>query len=62
MRALLMLFLVDQVATGGMGLDDRTATAIYGLYTAAVYIWRCPAAGWRTACWARSAPCSGAAC
>jgi POT family proton-dependent oligopeptide transporter len=45
MRALLMLFLVDQVSTGGMGLDDRTATAIYGLYTAAAYIMAMPG-GW----------------
>ncbi|MEO8307003.1 MAG: peptide MFS transporter [Pseudomonadota bacterium] len=45
MRALLVLFLVDQVAHGGMGLDDRTATAIYGLYTAAVYIVAMPG-GW----------------
>jgi proton-dependent oligopeptide transporter, POT family len=45
MRALLVLFLVDQVARGGMGLDDRTATAIYGLYTAAVYIVAMPG-GW----------------
>lgn len=45
MRALLVLFLVDQVATGGMGLDDRTATAIYGLYTASVYIMSLPG-GW----------------
>jgi POT family proton-dependent oligopeptide transporter len=45
MRALLVLFLVDQVANGGMGLDDRTATAIYGLYTAGVYIMSMPG-GW----------------
>ena len=45
MRALLVLFLVDQVAKGGLGLDDRTATAIYGLYTAAVYIVAMPG-GW----------------
>lgn len=38
MRAILVLFLVDQVATGGLGIDDKTATAIYGLYTAAVYL------------------------
>ena len=37
MRALLVLFLVDAIARGGLGLDDKTATAIYGLYTAAVY-------------------------
>ena len=35
MRALLVLFMVDKVR-GGAGLDDTTATAIYGLYTAAV--------------------------
>jgi len=45
MRALLVLFLVDAVARGGLGLDDKTATAIYGLYTAAVYIVALPG-GW----------------
>ena len=45
MRALLVLFLVDAVDNGGFGLDDRTATAIYGLYTAAVYI-VCLPGGW----------------
>jgi proton-dependent oligopeptide transporter, POT family len=45
MRALLVLFLVDQVGKGGLGLDDRTATAIYGLYTAGVYIMSMPG-GW----------------
>jgi proton-dependent oligopeptide transporter, POT family len=45
MRAILVLFLVGAVATGGMGLDDRTATAIYGLYTAGVYIASMPG-GW----------------
>ncbi len=34
MRALLVLFLVSAVSAGGFGLDDRTATAIYGLYNA----------------------------
>jgi POT family proton-dependent oligopeptide transporter len=45
MRAILVLFLVGAVASGGMGLDDRTATAIYGLYTAGVYIASMPG-GW----------------
>jgi POT family proton-dependent oligopeptide transporter len=45
MRAVLMLFLVASVATGGLGLDDRTAAAIYGLYTAAVYLAGLPG-GW----------------
>ena len=44
MRALLVLFMVDAVR-GGMGLDDKTATAIYGLYTAAVYLMALPG-GW----------------
>jgi POT family proton-dependent oligopeptide transporter len=45
MRAILVLFLVGEAATGGMGLDDATATAIYGLYTAGVYIMSMPG-GW----------------
>ena len=45
MRALLVLFLVDNIANGGLGLDDKTATAIYGLYTAAVYVVALPG-GW----------------
>jgi proton-dependent oligopeptide transporter, POT family len=44
MRALLVLFMVDKVR-GGMGWDDRTATAIYGLYTASVYLMSLPG-GW----------------
>jgi len=45
MRALLVLFMVDQVEHGGLGLTDETATAIYGLYTAAVYL-VCLPGGW----------------
>ena len=44
MRALLVLFMVD-AGRGGLGLDDQTATAIYGLYTAAVYLMALPG-GW----------------
>jgi proton-dependent oligopeptide transporter, POT family len=44
MRALLVLFMVDAVR-GGMGLTDKVATAIYGLYTAAVYLMSLPG-GW----------------
>jgi POT family proton-dependent oligopeptide transporter len=43
MRALLVLYMVD--AGSGLGLDDQTATAIYGLYTAAVYVVALPG-GW----------------
>ncbi|MGK0240329.1 MAG: POT family proton-dependent oligopeptide transporter [Candidatus Pelagisphaera sp.] len=45
MRALLVLFMVDAVQTGGMGLDDKTASSIYGLYTAFVYLVALPG-GW----------------
>src|SRR3990170_2360637 len=45
MRAILVLFMTNAVITGGMGLDDVTATAIYGLYTAAVYVVALPG-GW----------------
>jgi POT family proton-dependent oligopeptide transporter len=45
MRALLVLFLVHSVTAGGFGLDDKTATAIYGLYNAAVYLAALPG-GW----------------
>ena len=45
MRALLVLFMTDQVMNGGMGLDDRSATAIYGIYTALVYVVALPG-GW----------------
>jgi len=45
MRALLVLFMTDQVMNGGMGLDDRSATAIYGVYTALVYVVALPG-GW----------------
>jgi len=45
MRALLVLFMVDTIQKGGMGLSDKTATAIYGLYTAAAYL-ACLPGGW----------------
>jgi proton-dependent oligopeptide transporter, POT family len=45
MRALLVLFMVDSVQRDGMGLTDEVATAIYGLYTAGVYL-ACLPGGW----------------
>jgi POT family proton-dependent oligopeptide transporter len=45
MRALLVLFLVAQVHGGGMGLSDKVATAVYGLYTAGAYLAALPG-GW----------------
>jgi POT family proton-dependent oligopeptide transporter len=45
MRALRVLFLVGAVSAGGFGIDDKTATAIYGLYNAGVYLAALPG-GW----------------
>jgi POT family proton-dependent oligopeptide transporter len=45
MRAVLVLFLVAAVGQGGFGIDDKTAAAIYGLYTAGVYLAALPG-GW----------------
>ena len=45
MRALLVLFMTEQVMSGGLGLTDTTATAIYGIYTALVYLVALPG-GW----------------
>ncbi len=45
MRALLVLFMVESLEDGGLGYSDQTATAIYGLYTAAVYM-LCLPGGW----------------
>ncbi|HYG24051.1 MAG TPA: peptide MFS transporter [Verrucomicrobiae bacterium] len=44
MRALLVLFMMDAVR-GGMGMDEKTANAIYGIYTGAVYLLALPG-GW----------------
>ncbi len=44
MRAILLLFLIDNVR-GGMGLDAAEGAAIYGLYTASVYLLSLPG-GW----------------
>jgi POT family proton-dependent oligopeptide transporter len=38
MRALLVLFMTAAIMDGGMGLDDRTANAIYGLYISGTYL------------------------
>jgi POT family proton-dependent oligopeptide transporter len=45
MRALLVLFMTDAIANGGMALSVKTATAIYGLYMASVYLTNLPG-GW----------------
>jgi POT family proton-dependent oligopeptide transporter len=38
MRAMLILFMVDAVPHGGLGIDDHTASSIYGLYLAVGYL------------------------
>ena len=45
MRAILVFAMVAAVDAGGMGLPERQATAIYGLYTAACYLAALPG-GW----------------
>jgi len=45
MRALLLLYMVASIEEGGMGLDDRTGGAVYGLYTMLVYLLALPG-GW----------------
>lgn len=44
MRAILLLFLLDNMR-GGLGLEASEGTAIYGLYTASVYLLTLPG-GW----------------
>ena len=38
MRAILLLFMTAMIADGGLGMDDRTANSIYGLYISATYL------------------------
>jgi POT family proton-dependent oligopeptide transporter len=45
MRALLILYMVDKVAHGGLGFGDAKAGSIYGLYTSMVYL-LCLGGGW----------------
>src|ERR1700691_569803 len=45
MRALLILFMTAAVANGGLGFPTSKAGAIYGLYTAMIYLFSLPG-GW----------------
>ena len=45
MRGFLIIYMTASVATGGMGLNVATAAAIYGTYTAMVYLMSVPG-GW----------------
>lgn len=44
-RALLMLFMTNRIAAGGLGFSDERAGAIYGFYVAMVYLLTVPG-GW----------------
>src|SRR5438067_10406395 len=45
MRAILILFMTSTLAKGGLRYTDSKAGAVYGLYTAMVYL-MCLAGGW----------------
>jgi POT family proton-dependent oligopeptide transporter len=45
MRALLVLFMTAAVMDGGLGIDDKTANAIYGMYISGTYL-LCLLGGW----------------
>jgi proton-dependent oligopeptide transporter, POT family len=45
MRALLILYMTSAVASGGLGMDTKTAASIYGAYTGSVYLMSIPG-GW----------------
>src|SRR5213595_3001580 len=45
MRAILILFMTSSIARGGLGYADDKAGAVYGLYTAMVYL-MCLGGGW----------------
>jgi POT family proton-dependent oligopeptide transporter len=38
MRAILILFMVAALSKGGLGIDDHTASAIYGMYVGGTYL------------------------
>ena len=38
MRAILLLFLVASIQEGGLGIDDKTGSSIYGLYISGTYL------------------------
>ncbi len=45
MRGILLLFMIASIENGGFGMDAQTGAAIYGLYTAMVYLLALPG-GW----------------
>jgi POT family proton-dependent oligopeptide transporter len=45
MRAILIFYMTDKIVKGGLGFGDDKAGAVYGLYTAMVYV-LCLGGGW----------------
>ncbi|MFY9725450.1 MAG: peptide MFS transporter [Bryobacteraceae bacterium] len=45
MRAILIYYMTDKIVKGGLGFNDDKAGAVYGLYTAMVYL-LCLGGGW----------------
>jgi len=45
MRAILILFMADKIAHGGLGFSDSKSGSVYGLYTSMVYL-LCLGGGW----------------
>ena len=45
MRAILIYYMTKTIAQGGLGFADSKAFAVYGLYTAMVYL-MCLGGGW----------------
>jgi POT family proton-dependent oligopeptide transporter len=45
MRAILILYMTDKIAHGGLGFNDDKAGAVYGLYVSMVYL-MCLGGGW----------------
>jgi len=45
MRAILIFYMTDKIVKGGLGFNDDKAGAVYGLYTAMVYL-LCLGGGW----------------
>ena len=45
MRAILILYMTDQIAHGGLGFNDNKAGAVYSLYVSMVYL-LCLGGGW----------------
>ena len=62
MRAVLVLYLTDLTANGGMGWTQADALKLYGIYTGLVYITPSSAAGSLIPSWASAVPSCSVPC